>query len=149
MPETTLCLQVMEVAKKKVSLPLVGQQAERAFTPFAKKKKMPAEKAHYAAESDVRYVDFLLSEESATITNVTQTDILTDAGVPLRSVFFKRYFFLHFFTRSGQWCCSVTGSGWSIAHTRQRSKKKMESAADQQKEKRVFHIVRLTFCEVL
>ena len=108
--------------KKKVSLPLVGQQAERAFTPFAKKKKMPAEKAYYAAESDVRYVDFLLSEESATITNVTQTDILTDAGVPLRSVFFKRYFFA-FFTRSGQWCCSVTGSGWSIAHTRQRSKK--------------------------
>ena len=97
MPETTLCLQGMETAKKKVSLPLVGQQAERAFTPFAKKKKMPAEKAYYAAESDVRYVDFLLSEESATITNVTQTDILTDAGVPLRSVFFKRYFFCIFY----------------------------------------------------
>ena len=62
---------------------------------------MPAEKAHYAAESDVRYVDFLLSEESATITNVTQTDILTDAGVPLRSVFFKRYFFLHFLPGQG------------------------------------------------
>ena len=80
---------------------MVGQQAERAFTPFAKKKKMPAEKAYYAAESDVRYVDFLLSEESATITNVTQTDILTDAGVPLRSVFFKRYFFAFFLPGQG------------------------------------------------
>ena len=110
---------------------------------------MPAEKAHYAAESDVRYVDFLLSEESATITNVTQTDILTDAGVPLRSVFFKRYFFLHFLPGQGNGAAVSQDLDGQLRTRVSVPKKKMESAADQQKEKRVFHIVRLTFCEVL